>query len=306
MNGKPPIAASAAPQRPQDGRTAAADAPAASPEAGLAADTDADAAADADEREDWWSFTKFVLKVVVVVLVFRTFLFAPFTIPSESMLPALWKGDYLVAAKWPYGYSNLSMPFQAPLLPGRVLEALPERGDVAIFKHPIDGTDYIKRVIGLPGDTVEMRGGRVSINGQPVAQELVREFDLPLSANTQCVRGGFEVETSRGTACRYRMARETLPSGRAYTVLDFGATPQDDFGPLIVPRDRLFVMGDNRDNSQDSRFAAAPGGGVGLVPTDRLVGRASMVLWSTDGSAEWIKPWTWFTATRWDRIGEGL
>ncbi|WP_082992415.1 signal peptidase I [Erythrobacter sp. QSSC1-22B] len=292
MNGKPPIGATTAPQRPQDGRSVPA--------------SEVETASEAEEGEDWWSFTKFVLKVVLVVLVFRTFLFAPFTIPSESMLPALWKGDYLVAAKWPYGYSNLSMPFQAPLVPGRVLEDLPGRGDVAIFKHPIDGTDYIKRVIGLPGDTVEMRGGRVVLNGQPVEQQVVREFDLPLSANTQCVRGGFEIETPRGTACRYRMARETLPSGRSYTVLDFGATPQDDFGPVLVPRDRLFVMGDNRDNSQDSRFDAQPQGGVGLVPTDRLVGRASMVLWSTDGSAEWIKPWTWFTAARWDRIGEGL
>ncbi len=296
MNGKPPIGASTAPRRPQDGRTDTSSGAAPAP----------DAASDTEESEDWWSFTKFVLKVVLVVLVFRTFLFAPFTIPSESMLPALWKGDYLVAAKWPYGYSNLSMPFQVPLVPGRVLADLPERGDVAIFKHPIDGTDYIKRVIGLPGDTVEMRGGRVVLNGAPVEQQVVREFDLPLSANTQCVRGGFEVETPRGTACRYRMARETLPSGRSYTVLDFGATPQDDFGPVIVPRDRLFVMGDNRDNSQDSRFAAAPQGGVGLVPTEMLVGRASMVLWSTDGSAEWIKPWTWFSATRWDRIGEAL
>ncbi|WP_454597163.1 signal peptidase I [Qipengyuania sp. SM2507] len=296
MNGKPPIGASTVPRRPQDGRTDTSSGAATAP----------DAALDTEESEDWWSFTKFVLKVVLAVLVFRTFLFAPFTIPSESMLPALWKGDYLVAAKWPYGYSNLSMPFQVPLVPGRVLADLPERGDVAIFKHPIDGTDYIKRVIGLPGDTVEMRGGRVVLNGAPVEQQVVREFDLPLSANTQCVRGGFEVETPRGTACRYRMARETLPSGRSYTVLDFGATPQDDFGPVIVPRDRLFVMGDNRDNSQDSRFAAAPQGGVGLVPTEMLVGRASMVLWSTDGSAEWIKPWTWFSATRWDRIGEAL
>ncbi|MDP4539760.1 signal peptidase I [Qipengyuania sp. DY56-A-20] len=290
MNGKPPLAATIASAR----------------DSGAQTPSEGQRPSESEDREDWWSFAKFVLKVVLAVLVFRTFLFAPFTIPSESMLPGLWKGDYLVAAKWPYGYSDVSMPFQAPLVPGRILADLPERGDVVIFKHPIDGTDYIKRAIGLPGDTVALRGGRVVLNGELLEQEVVREFDLPLSANTQCVRGGLEMQTAAGMVCRYRMARETLPSGRSYHVLDFGLTPQDDFGPVVVPRDRLFVMGDNRDNSQDSRFDAAPGGGVGLVPTDRLVGRASMVLWSTDGGAEWIKPWTWFTAARWDRIGEGL
>ncbi|MCH2487443.1 MAG: signal peptidase I, partial [Erythrobacter sp.] len=109
--------------------------------------------------ESWGSFLAFVLKLVLAVVLFRTLVFAPFTIPSESMLPLLRNGDYLVAAKWPYGYSRLSLPFQAPLFPGRVFADLPERGEVVIFKHPIDQTDYIKRVIGLPGDRVELRGG---------------------------------------------------------------------------------------------------------------------------------------------------
>ena len=256
--------------------------------------------------DDWRSFGWFMIKLVAAVLIFRAFFFSPFTIPSESMLPKLQNGDYLVAAKWPYGYSKLSMPMEAPIIPGRIFAGLPERGDVAIFKHPVDGTDYIKRVIGLPGDTVAMRGGKVILNGKELPQERVPSFEIALSDNTGCAWGGSVVESDGGEVCRYLAARETLPSGKSYTILDFGGTRQDDFAPIIVPKGQLFVLGDNRDNSQDSRFTAQPGGGVGLVPAELLVGRASMVLWSTDGSAEWIKPWTWFTAARWHRIGEGL
>ena len=128
-------------------------------------DTNAPAAEVESERESWGSFAGFVLKLALVVLVFRSFVFSPFSIPSESMLPRLWNGDYLLAAKWPYGFSKYSLPFELPVIPGRVLSDAPERGDVVIFKHPIDGTDYIKRVIGLPGDSVEIRAGRVVLNG---------------------------------------------------------------------------------------------------------------------------------------------
>jgi len=172
------------------------------------------ASAKADE-DSWGSFAWFVIKLALAVLIFRSFIFSPFSIPSESMLPRLWNGDYLVAAKWPYGFSKYSLPFSAPIIPGRVFASEPERGDVVIFKHPIDGTDYIKRVIALPGDTIEMRE--------------VRD------------------ETAEGDiTCRYAQFRETLPSGVSFNTLDFGETLADNYAPKIVPQGRLFVMGDNR------------------------------------------------------------
>ncbi|MBX7457734.1 signal peptidase I [Qipengyuania sp. 1NDH17] len=257
-----------------------------------------------EKEESWGDFLKFVLKLVAVVLIFRSFIFSPFTIPSESMLPGLRNGDYLVAAKWPYGFSSLSLPLEAPLIPGRIFASLPERGDVVIFKHPVDGTDYIKRAIGLPGDTVEVRDGTVYLNGEALEQERGSYVDIPMSVNTECNEVGGQVVD--GTTCRYRQIIETLPSGKSYPTIDFGNGPADNFGPIIVPKGKMFVMGDNRDNSQDSRFPAIAGRGVGLVDTDLLVARASRVLWSTDGSAEWLLPWTWFTAARWDRIGSDI
>lgn len=259
------------------------------------------------QDDSWGSFAWFVIKLALAVLIFRSFIFSPFSIPSESMLPRLWNGDYLVAAKWPYGFSKYSLPFSAPIIPGRVFASEPERGDVVIFKHPIDGTDYIKRVIALPGDTIEMREGQVILNGVPVRKERVEDFVIPVSPNTVCGWGAARAETAEGDiTCRYAQFRETLPSGVSFNTLDFGETLADNYAPSVVPEGRLFVMGDNRDNSQDSRFTAQPQGGVGFVPQELLVGEASMVMWSTDGGAEWIKPWTWFTAARWDRMLDSI
>jgi signal peptidase I len=258
-------------------------------------------------RESLGGYLRFVALLVLAVLAFRGFLFTPFTIPSESMLPGLIKGDYLVAAKWPYGWSHWSLPFDAPLIEGTIAPRLPERGDIAIFRHPIDGTEYIKRVIGLPGDRVALRGGVVVLNGAPAIQRRFADFVLPVSPNTGCAWGAVRESAGDGARqCRYARFSETLPGGRSYLVLDFGATPQDDFGPVTVPAGHVFMLGDNRDNSQDSRFLASAGGGVGLVPTSRLVGRAEIVLFSTDGSARWYNPVSWFTAARWNHIGERL
>jgi len=260
-------------------------------------------AAKPAKKED--SFIVFLIKLVVIVVVFRSFIFSPFNIPSESMLPRLQDGDYLLAAKWPYGYSKYSLPFSAPLIPGRIMPGQPKRGDVVIFKAPpLNDVDYIKRVIGLPGDTVQMIGGVLHINGAAVKMEKIADFEIAISPNTHCYLPVFEARRADGTpVCRYPQYRETLPGGVTHNTLDLGRTPQDDTPPVVVPADSLFLMGDNRDNSMDSRFAAIPGQGIGLVPQENLVGKATIMMFSTDGSASWYKPWTWFTAARWSRIG---
>ncbi|MEL7189311.1 MAG: signal peptidase I [Pseudomonadota bacterium] len=264
--------------------------------------------ASEDSGESWFGFLSFLAKLVILVLIFRSFVFSPFSIPSESMLPRLWNGDYLLAAKWPYGFTSNSLPFAAPLIPGRVLSGTPERGDLIIFKHPTDNQDYIKRVIALPGDTIAVKGGQLVLNGQLVSRKKIQDFDIPVSANTSCAWGGDEVRIESGEiVCRYRRFVETLPNGKSFEVLDFGLKPSHDtFAIKEVPQGKMFVMGDNRDFSQDSRFEASAGGGVGMVDQDLLVGRATVLIWSTDGSAQWTKPWTWFSAARWNRIGKVL
>lgn len=265
------------------------------------------AADGARAGESWGGFVWFLVKLLLAVLAFRVFVFSPFSIPTESMLPRLMTGDYLLAAKWPYGISRHSLPFDLPLPDGRLLPGTPARGDVVIFKHPVDGTEYIKRVVGLPGDRVAVIGGEVVLNGTRLTRVRAPDALVPMSANTGCAWGG-EAERDRTGAevCRYTAFDETLPGGAAYRVLDFGVTPYDSFAEQTVPAGRLFVMGDNRDSSRDSRFPALAGDGVGMVPQDLLVGRASVIVWSTDGSADWGSPWTWFSAARWDRIGETL
>jgi signal peptidase I len=261
----------------------------------------------ADKKKEG-SFAWFLIKLVLAVVVFRTFIFTSFMIPSESMMPRLLVGDYLFAAKWPYGYSGASLPIDWPGAKGRVFGGLPERGDVVIFKHPIDRTDYVKRVIGLPGDQVQMIAGQLVLNGTPVGKRKIADLVVPIRATESCKAGVqfSEREADGSFACRYPRFRETLPSGVTYEVLDLGIREADTTRPVVVPEGRLFLMGDNRDNSLDSRFPPIAREGVGLVPIDNIAGRASFMFFSTNGSAELFKPWTWFTATRWSRIGHAI
>ena len=255
---------------------------------------------------------RFFATLALIAFVLRSFIVAPFNIPSESMLPRLLVGDYLFVAKWPYGYSRHSLPWSIPLIPQRILARAPERGDVVVFKNPADNsTDYIKRVIGLPGDLVQVKGGQLILNGEPVPKVRVADFLDPISPNSPCKpmpesKIVVEAEPGGGAACRYQRYRETLPGGRTYEVLDIGAISADDTPVVVVPDGQFFLMGDNRDRSADSRFPAAIGGGIGLVPEENLVGRALVIFFSTDGSAEWLKPWTWPAAARWSRIGGGF
>jgi signal peptidase I len=222
---------------------------------------------------------KTLVYAILIAVVVRTFLFEPFNIPSGSMKPTLLVGDYLFVSKYAYGYSRWSFPWGIVPFEGRVFGSLPERGDVAVFKRPGENVDYIKRVIGLPGDRIQMRGGRLFINGEEVPQDPAGTFN----------------DMNEGSV---PMFRETLPGGRVHDILDrYPDGPMDDTREFLVPEDHVFMMGDNRDNSQDSRDPS-----LGYVPLENLVGRAEILFFSTDGSAGILEPWGWPFATRFDRL----
>ncbi len=219
-----------------------------------------------------------------IALVIRTLAFEPFSVPSESMLPTLLVGDYFFISKWPYGYSRYSLPFGPPLFEGRVLPRQPARGDVIVFQRGgDDGADYVKRLIGLPGDRLQMRGGTLWINDVEVKKELVETTTLS-SAEQQVARGS-------------RVYRETLSNGATYLTLDRAVTPQDSTQTYVVPDGFYFMMGDNRDNSHDSRFSD-----FGMIFFEGLEGRAGLIFFSVDGSARVWEIWKWPSAIRWNRL----
>ena len=266
---------------------------------------DATAEPKTKDKSGWRSLLLFVLAAWLL----RSLIFAPFSIPSGSMLPTMAIGDYLFVQKWPYGFSRFSFPFQFPRFEGRLFADYPERGDIVVFRPPgQEDVDFVKRVIGLPGDTIAVEGGRLSLNGVPLQRASVGMIALDVSANSPCrvVQGATPMtrpDGDGGQQCLYPAFRETLPGGRSYVTLDqVDTSPGDDFAATTVPAGHVFMMGDNRDDSLDSRFSPYVGG-VGLVPLENLVGRASRRFWSTDGSAEWLKPWTWFSALRGSRVG---
>jgi signal peptidase I len=238
--------------------------------------------------------TKTIVYAILIALVVRTVAYEPFNIPSGSMIPTLLVGDYLFVSKFSYGYSRFSLPFGLPLFSGRILDFhRPQRGDVAVFKLPTDtSTDYIKRVVGLPGDKIQMIHGNLFINGQMVPRRPIEDY----------------VYQEGGQVVLMHQYIESLPRGPGELPLDHPIIKIGDDGPLDntavyeVPQGYYFAMGDNRDNSQDSRVMSA----VGFIPAANFVGRAEFLFFSTDGSASWWEVWKWPFAIRYGRLLNGL
>ncbi|MCW3837203.1 signal peptidase I [Sphingomonas canadensis] len=272
---------------------------------------------EAHHHTDWWAEARGILWLVVAVLGFHSLIAKPFYIPSESMLPLLRVGDRLVVTKYPYGYSYVTPTFHLlPFMPGRLMGSLPQRGDVVIVTPPGQDTDYIKRVIALPGDRIAVRGGVVWLNGRPLEREWLPDQLVPVDANTRCStnseEGGSQFYAGRRVRaqdgalyCRLTVYRETLPGGPSYVVADLGHSAGDDFPEMRVPRGRVFLMGDNRDNSADSRYPVAVKGLGGPVPWENIGGRAEFITFSLDGTATW-NPLTWFSSFRSGRAGMSL
>ena len=263
---------------------------------------------------DWWGEIKSFAWLVLAVLAVWSFIAKPFYIPSESMMPTLVKGDRLVVTKFPYGWSYVSpSPLHVlPFIRGRIFGRLPARGDVVIVKPPEADSDYIKRVIGLPGDRIEVREGVVILNGVPVKRVAEPPANLAVDANVPCdnpSEAPFQVTGADGKLyCALPRYRETLPNGVSYDTIDLGYRPgiPDDFPEIVVPARQVFLMGDNRDESADSRVSTYQMGLGGPVPWENLGGRAEFVTFSYDGSTQIWNPLTWLTALRPDRAGTSL
>ena len=228
-----------------------------------------------------WETVKTVIYAILIALVIRTFAFEPFNIPSGSMIPSLLVGDYLFVSKYSYGYSRHSLPFSLPLIPGRVFSSEPKRGDVAVFKLPKDNeTDYIKRIMGLPGDRIQVRAGRVYINDQLVDRRAV---------------GPYPTRGRLGSIIRSPQYVETLPNGVEHRILEKGGDQFefDNTRVFTVPEGHIFGMGDNRDDSLDSRSLRD----VGYIPMENLVGRAEFIFFSYDPDGN-----SWPITIRWLRL----
>ncbi|RZL58254.1 MAG: signal peptidase I [Sphingomonas sp.] len=287
--------------------------------------------AAARKKTDWWGEIKGIFWLILIVLGFHSFIAKPFYIPSESMLPGLRIGDRLVVSKFAYGWSFVSptipnpvaifkgvvmrQPEESwsvglPFIHGRLLGSLPQRGDVVIVTPPGTRNDYIKRVIGLPGDTLAVQGGTVILNGKPIPRGPLHYVDLPVDTNSPCSDrdyfGARRPAAGGGYVCHLPIVTETLPGGRHYDTVDLEPdSPGDNYPQVTIPANHVFLMGDNRDRSADSRFPLAQLGLGGPVPYENLGGRAEFLTFSLDGDAT-LNPLTWWGSLRSGRAGLSL
>lgn len=224
-----------------------------------------------------------ILIALLLAVLFRTFAFEPYTVPTGSMKPEIEEGDYLFISKYAYGYSRYSFPFSIPIIEGRAFHKSPKRGDVAVLKHPKDPkTIYIKRIIGLPGDKIQVNRGILSINGQSVELERIGEY-----------------EYNDGTERKKSLFNETLPNGKQHEIIqDNIYAPMQNTGIYTVPEKHVFVMGDNRDGSKDSRYSDA----VGFIPEENLIGRAEIFFFSIRPNKDWWAFWSWYDRLRFERF----
>ncbi|MBY6218280.1 signal peptidase I [Qipengyuania aquimaris] len=270
--------------------------------ADTAAVTDTEDKKKNKEKVDWIAEIRGLALMLLAVFAFHSFVAKPFYIPSESMLPNMLVGDRLVVSKYPYGWNWSSISFHlAPRGDWRVFGDTPEYGDIVIPVHPERDEDYIKRVVALPGDRIAVRNGQIVLNGTPVTQEAEPPLDLPVDENSTCI--GFldpsflTTGTDGQEVCRVPVYRETLPNGANYLIIDHVNQPLDNFDEMLVPDGHVFVMGDNRDHSADSRELNSSRGLLGPVPLENIGGRAEFITFSLDGTTT-FNPVTWFTSLR--------
>ncbi|MEM8725251.1 MAG: signal peptidase I [Pseudomonadota bacterium] len=269
---------------------------------------------EADQKINWIAELRGLALMLLAVLAFHSLVAKPFYIPSTSMMPTLYVGDRLVVSKYPYGWSWASVSFHMmPRGEWRVFPATPEYGDIVIPVHPQRDEDYIKRVVALPGDTIEVRDGRIILNGEMVKREVVPPHRIPFEPELLCDSGpclsdfdAYLVREANGDQYYEPPTyRETMPNGASYLIIDHREQPLDNVDPIIVPEGHVFAMGDNRDHSADSRAPAEARGLGGAIPLENIGGRAEFITFSLDGSTTW-NPLSWFSSMRGDRAWSTL
>ena len=267
--------------------------------------------AEEKKKTDWIGEAKSIFFLILAVLAFHSLIAKPFYIPSVSMMPGLLVGDRLIVSKYPYGWSWASATFHIlPRMKGRLFGSVPERGDIIILTPKTEDSDYIKRVIGLPGDKFEMRNGQVFLNDVAVKQEVRPMLELPVDLNQPCdpssYPGARTVDEEGNAICKLPILRETLPNGVSYDIMDLGPDyATDNVAPITIPDGHVYVLGDNRDQSADSRVSAFEQGLDGAIPIENIGGRAEFITFSLDGSST-LNPISWFSALRGDRAFTSL